>query len=161
MVPDKSTAAGELVERQGQGSPWRFWQYFVPQLHCYYLYAHLESEQQAERALHLGAFAETGSLAAQLMRFLEEPRTTVALELDPDQLKTWLAAPASQPSPRFIGQFGTHWSGYGIKPIDEEQVEVIYAADMRHEWLGVFSEVEAFAYIELDYDRRRRRCLIC
>ncbi|MDR9467711.1 hypothetical protein [Marinospirillum sp.] len=154
-------ASGELVERKVQASPWHFWQYFQPQTSCYYLYALLEAEPQADRALHLGAFAETGSLAAQLARFLEEPHTTVALELDPDLLKDWLAAPATQPAPRFAGQFGTPWSGYGIKPIDEQQVEVIYAADRRHEWLGVFSEVEAFAYIELDYDRRRRRCLIC
>ena len=160
-MPGKSETAAEPVEKAVQGSPWRFWQVHESQRCCYYLYALLETEQQADRALHLGAFAETGSLAVQRVRFLEEPRTTVALELDPDQLKAWLAAPASNPAPRFIGQFGTHWSGYGIKPIDERQVEVIYAADMRHEWLGVFSEVEAFAYIELDYDRRRRRCLIC
>jgi|AntRauTorcE11898_2_1112593.scaffolds.fasta_scaffold61584_1 hypothetical protein len=160
-MADISRTSGELVEREVQGSSWHFWQYFEPRAGCYYLYALLQLEQQMDRALHLGAFAETGSLAAQLARFLEEPRTTVALELDPDRLKSWMAAPESQPAPRFEGQFGTHWSGYGIKPIDEQQVEVIYAADLRHEWLGVFSEVEAFAYIELDFDRRRRRCLIC
>lgn len=160
-MSDLSAKNGELRERLVKGSAWRFWQYHKPQTGCYYLYALLAAGQQADRALHLGAFAETGSLAAQLARFLEEPRTTVALEMDPDLLRSWLADPSAQTAPRLVGQFGSHWSGYGIKPVDEQQVEVIYAADRRHEWLGVFTEVDAFAFIELDYDRRRRRCLIC
>lgn len=133
---------------------WQFWQVKTPA--CWYLYA-----MQPGEALHLGAFNDPGSLAVQQQRFLETPKATVLLPLDSDQLNLWLEHPEEHPAPRFLGQLGSAWSGYGIKPVDATQVEVIYAADLRHEWMGVFSEADAFAAIELHYDRRRNRCLIC
>lgn len=135
---------------------WNFWKVAVAD--GWYLYA-----EQEEQALHLGAFADPGSLAVQQLRFLEDPKTTVVMTLDSDIFHAWLKAPDQATAPRFIGQLGSHWSGYGVKPIIENdtEVEVIYAADLRHEWMGVFSEPDAFAVIEQHYDRRRKRCLIC
>lgn len=133
---------------------WSFWRVKTPE--CWYLYA-----VQPDQALHLGAFNDPGSLAVQQLRFLETPKATVLLPLDNEQVKRWLENPQEQAPPRFTGQLGSAWSGYGIKEIDATQVEVIYAADLRLEWMGVFSEPEAFATIELHYDRRRNRCLIC
>jgi len=135
---------------------WNFWKVAVKG--GWYLYA-----EQEDQALHLGAFADPGSLAVQQLRFLEDPKTTVVMTLDADIFHAWLKAPEQNKTPRFIGQLGSHWSGYGVKPIDENdtEVEVIYAADLRHEWMGVFSEPDAFAIIEQHYDRRRKRCPIC
>ena len=157
-----NTEPGHLVRREAAPSPWAFWQYQHPDTGEYHLYAWREAaEQQAARALHLGAFKESGSLAVQQVRFLEEPRTCVALELDPEPFRAWLERPTAELAPPFVGHFGSHWSGYGIRLMEAQQVEVIYAADLKHQWLGVFSQADAFATIELDYDRRRRKCLIC
>lgn len=135
---------------------WNFWKVAMPD--GWYLYA-----EQADQALHLGAFADPGSLAVQQLRFLENAKTTVLMTLYIDEFHAWLKAPEDHNAPRFIGQLGSAWSGYGVKPLEENnsEVEVIYAADLRHEWMGVFSEPDAFAIIEQHYDRRRKRCLIC
>lgn len=137
-------------------TPWTFWK--VAMADGWYLYAEQEKE-----ALHLGAFADLGSLAVQQLRFLEAVKTTVVLPLDAEEFHAWLKAPEDLPAPRFIGQLGSHWSGYGVKPLEEndKEVEVIYAADLRHEWMGVFNEPDAFTVVEQHYDRRRNRCLIC
>ncbi|WP_114417421.1 hypothetical protein [Marinospirillum perlucidum] len=159
-----SGVSGELRQRPAASSPWQFWQFFSFKDKSYSLYALLEAGKlHPARALHLGVFDDPGSLAAQQVRFLDEPKTTVALELAPETLQAWLADPENRQAPAFVGQFGTAWSGYGLRPADDQgnRVEVIYAADRRHEWLGVFTQAEAFAHIELDYDRRRRRCLLC
>ena len=142
--------------------PWQFWQYRHPETQEYHLYALFEP-----RAWHLGVFNDPGSLAAQKVRFLEEPRTCVSLALDAGVLAAWLDNPEvesgseAKDAPPFCGYFGSHWSGYGVRLQQKHQVEVIYAADFRHENWGLFSQAEAFAAIELHYDRRRRRCLIC
>jgi hypothetical protein len=133
---------------------WSFWRVKTPA--CWYLYA-----VQPDEALHLGAFNDPGSLAVQQLRFLETPKATVLLPLNSDEINLWLEHPQEHSPPRFSGQLGSAWSGYGIKVVDAIQVEVIYVADLRHEWMGVFSEPDAFAAIELHYDRRRNRCLIC
>jgi len=137
-------------------TPWKFWKVAMPD--GWYLYA-----EQGDQALHLGAFADPGSLVVQQLRFLEDPKTTVAMTLDSDAFHAWLKAPETHKAPRFVGQLGSHWSGYGVKPLVENdtEVEVIYAADLRHEWMGVFSEPDAFSIIEQHYDRRRKRCPIC
>lgn len=137
-------------------TPWSFWK--VATADGWYLYA-----EQGDEVLHLGAFNNLGHLAVQQVRFLEDRKITVMMPLSAAGFHAWLAAPTQHPAPRFIGQLGSHWSGYGVKPLEENesQVEVIYAADLRHEWMGVFSEHEAFAIIEQHYDRRRNRCLIC
>ena len=137
-------------------TPWNFWK--VAMVDGWYLYA-----EQNNEALHLGAFADLGSLAVQQIRFLENPKITVVMQLDTEAFHAWLTAPEEHLAPRFIGQLGTHWSGYGVKPLAENntEVEVIYAADLRHEWIGAFNEPDAFAVIEQHYDRRRQRCLIC
>ena len=137
-------------------TPWNFWK--VALVDDWYLYA-----EQGQEAFHLGAFTNLGNLAVQQLRFLEAPKTTVVMTLDNEAFHAWLKAPEQEAAPRFIGQLGSHWSGYGVKPIEgsDTEVEVIYAADLRHEWMGVFSEYEAFEVIELHYDRRRQRCLIC
>lgn len=140
---------------------WRFWRCWIAEAGHFYLYAGLYDQKRLTQALHLGAFTELDALMAQLERFLDEPQTTLVLALDADQLASWLQAPALEKAPRFEGHFGSPWSGYGIRPLTDLEVEVIYAADRRHEWLGVFSEAQAFAYIEQDYDQRRKRCLIC
>lgn len=161
-MPDYPFHEAEGLKYLSQQAGWHFYQYYLPQAQQYYLYAQqFDDASGQQQALHLGVFATQDALWAQRARFLEEPQTTLALPLAPDSLELWLRQPNLAEVPRFIGQFGSQWSGYGIKPVDERQVEVIYAADLRHEWLGVFTEVEAFAFIELDYDRRRRRCLIC
>lgn len=137
-------------------TPWNFWK--VAMADGWYLYA-----EQANEVLHLGAFADPGSLAIQQLRFLENAKTTVLMTLDAEEFHAWLQAPEASEAPRFIGQLGSHWSGYGVKPLEDSatEVEVIYAADLRHEWMGVFSEPDAFAMVEQHYDRRRQRCLIC
>lgn len=137
-------------------TPWNFWKLATHE--GWYLYA-----EQGEEVLHLGAFSNLSHLVVQQVRFLENRKTTVVLPLKATDFHAWLAAPTEHPAPRFIGQLGSAWSGYGIKPLEENatQVEVIYAADLRHEWMGVFSEAEAFEIIEQHYDRRRQRCLIC
>ena len=137
-------------------TPWIFWKLALAD--GWYLYA-----EHAGEALHLGAFTNLGNLAVQQVRFLEDRKITVVMTLNTENFHAWLAAPDQHPAPRFIGQLGSHWSGYGVKPLEENdsQVEVIYAADLRHEWMGVFSEYEAFEVIEQHYDRRRQRCLIC
>lgn len=139
-----------------KATPWNFWK--VAMADGWYLYA-----EQPDEVLHLGAFADLGSLAVQQLRFLEEAKSTVVMPLDTDTFHAWLKAPESLAAPRFIGQLGSPWSGYGVKALEENnhEVEVIYAADLRHEWMGVFNEPEAFALIEQHYDRRRQACLIC
>lgn len=151
-----------MLKRDAEGSSWQFWQYQLVETGEYFLYAWFPgTPTQQPQALHLGAFMDTASLAVQQVRFIEEPRTCVALELDAAAFATWLENPLPEQVPEFLGQFGSPWSGYGIRKAEEHKVEVIYAADRRHEWIGVFSQAEAFAWIELDYDRRRRRCLLC
>ncbi|SFB98649.1 hypothetical protein SAMN05660443_1007 [Marinospirillum celere] len=152
-----------LVSRGGENSPWQFWQYCQPLTGEFHLYAFQPelAGVSSSKALHLGAFNDTANLAVQKSRFLEEPKTCVALELDAKEFAAWLENPEANQQPEFVGYFGSPWSGYGIKRVEEHQVEVIYAADRRYEWIGVFTQAEAFAWIELDYDRRRRRCVIC
>ncbi len=159
----KQTEVAELVALPVQQSSWQFWRYQHPETGEYHLYAYQEAEPgwSEAQAWHLGVFADKGSLAAQKVRFLEEPKTCVALALEAASLAAWLANPRVETSLPFCGQFGSHWSGYGIRLQAQHQVEVIYAADLRHENWGLFSQAEAFAAIELDFDRRRRRCLIC
>lgn len=137
-------------------TPWTFWK--IAMQDGWYLYA-----EQANEAFHLGAFGDLGSLAVQQLRFLEAAKTTVVMTLNAADFHAWLAAPDQHPAPRFIGQLGSHWSGYGAKPLENNatEVEVIYAADLRHEWMGIFNEPDAFAVIEQHYDRRRNRCLVC
>lgn len=137
-------------------TPWNFWKLAVA--NGWYLYA-----EQGQEALHLGAFTNLGNLAIQQLRFLEAPKTAVVMALNNEEFQVWLKAPEQHPAPRFVGQLGSHWSGYGVKPVTDSstEVEVIYAADLRHEWMGIFSEYEAFEVIEQHYDRRRNRCLIC
>ncbi|GLR64593.1 hypothetical protein [Marinospirillum insulare] len=157
-MTDLRQPTGQLPELlpSKTATEWNFWK--VALADSWYLYA-----EQEDQALHLGAFADPGSLVVQQLRFLEDPKTTVVMTLDAEHLHAWLKAPEESSPPRFIGQLGSHWSGYGVKPLVENntEVEVIYAADLRHEWMGVFSEPEAFAVIEQHYDRRRKRCLIC
>ncbi|MFK7160579.1 hypothetical protein V6U78_05960 [Marinospirillum sp. MEB164] len=120
----------------------------------WYLYALHQDE-----CLHLGAFASPALLAVQKARFIEAAQTCVHLKLLPEEIAPWLKGQG--PAPRFVGLLGTAWSGYRVQALDTEQVEVIYAADLRLEWLGVFNESEAFSVIEQHYDRRRQGCLIC
>lgn len=158
MTPSSLMTPEPLSSREK--TDWLFWRVQTP--HCWYLYAIHSEADQPVRAVHLGAFNDPGSLAAQQIRFLENPATTVQLPLDPEVLHAWLEQPQQHTPPPFHGQLGSAWSGYGVKPLEQaHQVEVIYAADLRHEWMGVFTEPEAFAAIEQHYDRRRSRCLIC
>ena len=120
----------------------------------WYLYA-----LHADQCLHLGAFHSPALMAVQKARFIEAPQTCVHIKLQPEEMTLWQQEEG--PAPRFTGLLGTAWSGYRVQALDTEQVEVIYAADLRLEWLGVFSEPEAFAVIEQHYDRRRQGCLIC
>ena len=135
-------------------SAWQFWQ--VTTSWGFYLFA-----QQEGKCLHLGAFTSLGNLKVQQLRFLENENTTVVMEVSCDALASFLAEPETQAAPRFVGVLGTAWSGYSLKEINEAEVELVYAADLRHEWLGVYSEAEAFEAIEQHYDRRRNQCLIC
>lgn len=154
-LQQQTTRLPELLLSKTE-TPWKFWK--VSMANGWYLYA-----EQAEEILHLGAFSDPGSLAVQQLRFLEEAKSTVVMPVDTEEFRAWLKKPEELPAPRFIGQLGSQWSGYGVKPLEDSDtdVEVVYAADYRHEWMGVFSEPDAFAVIEQHYDRRRKRCLIC
>lgn len=158
QVTAATTVATRLPEQLASktATPWNFWKLAMSD--GWYLYA-----EQADEVLHLGAFSDLGSLAVQQLRFLEEAKSTVVMTLDSEAFHAWLKAPELLEAPRFIGHLGSHWSGYGVKALadSDTEVEVIYAADLRHEWMGVFSEPDAFAVIEQHYDRRRKRCLIC
>lgn len=139
-----------------KASGWQFWQVAKPLQQLWYLYA-----MQGEEAKHLGAFANLESLAAQQHRFLNFPNTSVSMPLAVTELRQFLAAPELEIAPRFCGQLGSQWSGYNLKPLNEVEVELIYAADFRHELLGVFTEAEAFQKIEQHYDTRRQQCRLC
>lgn len=150
-------------------SDWQFWQ--ANTAWGFYLYAQTNEEQsatnseKAARCLHLGAFNDLGSLKVQQLRFLENINTTVVLDLSCADLQEWLEQPETISPPKFEGLLGTAWSGYRVKEVSTEasipEVELVYAADLRHEWLGIFTEADAFAAIEQHYDRRRNQCLLC
>ncbi len=125
------------------------------------LYALRKNPDIQPDALHLGVFDDPGNLAVQKVRFLEDPKTCVGLPYAATLIRAWLDAPEAIEAPRFCGYFGSHWSGYRIEMVDASQVQVIYTADLRQELLGVFTDASAFTEIQLHYDRRRQRCLIC
>lgn len=153
IYPSTSPTTAEQLNT-AQPQAWQLWA--AKLANWWYLYA-----LKTGLAVHLGAFQHRAELLQQQQAFSANPKTTVLMHLPDEELQAWLDKPNRVAPPRFCGQLGSHWGGYGIKPLNAQEVELIHAADLRHEWLGVFSEPEAFALIQQHYDQRRNSCPLC